>query len=45
MLVQQWNKGTGKLVLDISNLPEGIYFVQFIGKDQVLKTKKISITR
>ena len=26
MLVQQWNKGTGKLVLDISNLPEGIYF-------------------
>lgn len=45
MLVQQWNKGTGKLVLDISNLPEGIYFVQFIGKDQVLKTKKISVTR
>jgi hypothetical protein len=45
VLLQNWNNGTGKMTVDIRDLPEGIYFVQFIGKDKVLKTKKISISR
>jgi Secretion system C-terminal sorting domain len=45
VLSRSWNAGSGKMTLDISSLPEGIYFVQFLGSDQVLKTKKISVSR
>jgi hypothetical protein len=41
-----WSGGSGKLTLDITSLPEGIYFVRFINADnQVVNTQKVSVAR
>lgn len=45
VLSESWNAGNGRMTLDVSQLPEGVYFVQFLDANQVLKTKKISISR
>lgn len=43
--IQPWLTGDGTLTLPVDELPEGIYFVQFVGQDRILSTKKISISR
>jgi len=45
MVLQSWQSADGTMNLDLSSLPEGIYFVQFVGNDGILSTKKISISR
>ncbi|MBC8173457.1 MAG: T9SS type A sorting domain-containing protein [Chitinophagales bacterium] len=40
----KWNTSTGKMVINIQSLPEGIYFVQFVNdKNEIIATKKISV--
>ena len=43
--MQPWLTGDGTLTLPVDELPEGIYFVKFVGQDRILSTKKISISR
>ncbi len=44
VLYTVWNTGDGRMTLDVSHLPEGIYFVQFLGEgNSILSTKKIAV--
>lgn len=43
--LQHWQGTDGTMQVDLYDIPEGIYFVQFIGENEVLSTKKLSITK
>lgn len=43
--LQNWQGTDGTMQVDLYDIPEGIYFVQFIGEKGVLSTKKLSITK
>ncbi|MBK7107855.1 MAG: T9SS type A sorting domain-containing protein [Bacteroidetes bacterium] len=39
-----WNAGNGRMIINTNTLPEGIYFVQFLGEgNNILSTKKIAV--
>ncbi len=41
-----WSDASGKMTIDISELPEGIYFVRFINEEnKAVNTQKISVAR
>lgn len=44
MKVVKWNAAAGKMTIDVSDLPQGIYFAMFINaENKVMSTEKITI--